>query len=218
MTKKQQEMINRLIVTTVEADTNLETAKTALIAGLTQGMDKVDTAVITIRERLIEAFDSEKKAGLLYQEQLDFLRDLGITWKQVTHHLQTVIFASDYPVVDDKPVPVMKAYQDGSKSAAVINRFNSWRSSNYTDYDVIRVKTKVVAETVADKAAQDASDNNAKKRAAEKEETTTSKPVVINRESIPTFLMFLYRDIENSENLDLVKAVETLAEHYKTEL
>ena len=218
MTTKQQELINRLIVNTVEADSNLETAKTELIAGLTDGLDVEETNAIVIRERLIEAFDSEKKAGLMYLEQLENIQAAGITWKQITNHLQTVIFASDYPVVDEKPVPVMKAYQDGSKSAAVINRFNSWRSSNYTDYDVIRVKTKVVAETVVDSAIIEASKNNAEKRETEKSDKKNSVPVVVNREAIPSFLMFLYQDIGEHKNLELVKAVETLAEHYKTEL
>lgn len=218
MTKKQQEMINRLIVKTVEADTTLETAKTDLINGLTQGLDKDDTKNIIIRERLLEAFDSEKKASVLYKEQLDAIRDAGITWKQVTYHLQTVIFASDYPMTDDKPVPVMKAYQDGSKSAAVINRFNSWRSSNYSDFDVIRVKTKVAATTDIDIVASEASENNAENRAEQAEAKKDSKPQIFNRESIPVALMFMYQDIENSENLELVAAVETLAEHYKLEL
>ena len=132
-TTKQQDILNRLIKSTLEAETAHEVAKDALIVAITDGMDNEDKAIITVRERLIEAFELTEKAHVLYDNQLLELQALNVTWQNITHYLQTVVFKGDYPIQEDKdnkPLPVMKAVKADHYCAKIINRFNSYRQSS----------------------------------------------------------------------------------------
>jgi len=219
---KLEERMNAAIADYIETSRSAERAEENMLDVLTdQEKTKTGKHNVTIKFQLQRAIDLRGKIAEYYESVLNLLETENVKWKEVTFYLQTEVFKDSYPMRDNgKPEPLNKARDNGNEAAIVINRFNAYRAK-YSDYGIPKIKVEKVVSTGStetEKATERAIENMTETRDQQKEEKTTGKAVVFNKADIPVALVFMYKDVETSDNLELVKAVETLAEHYQIDL
>ena len=210
MKKSIQETLNNLIKSTVEADALIDSNRKGIVDILGKGKSADEKATLRIKSNLEEADRLTGKVGELYEETLRTLNKKGVKWHEITLHLQTIIFAGEYPLQESgKPEPLRKT-RDTNEAGRIINCFNSYRSK-YSDYGVEKMKTtknapeKSDIEKETDKAVEEVG-----------KDTETSNPVVFSMEQIPLALIGLFKKYEN--DLQAVKAIEYLADLEQVEL